>query len=138
MKKIIQIVSFLALVFVLAGTEVQAQSTTKIDADVPFDFAIGDQTFDAGKYVMRVRRVPSGADSIELRDAKNSVVYEAFALTNGDTGNGKAHFIFRRDGSVAQLSKIQTGSKGYTILDDGRDDVTLAAKKKKKSVETEN
>ena len=49
MKKIIQIVSFLALVFVMAGADVQAQRTTKIDATIPYDFAIGDDQFEAGK-----------------------------------------------------------------------------------------
>ena len=131
MKKIIQIVSFLALVFVLAGFDVQAQSSTRIDAEIPFDFVIGDQSFEAGKYVMRVRRTPSGADAVELRDSKNRIVYEAFALRNGETGNGKSHLIFDRSEGVAQLAKIQTGERGYTVpLSDGRDAVTLAAKKK--------
>ena len=48
MKKIIQIVSFLALVFVIAGADVQAQRTSKIDANIPYDFAIGGQQFEAG------------------------------------------------------------------------------------------
>lgn len=139
MKKIIQIVSFLALVFVLAGAEAHAQNTTKIDADVPFDFAIGDEQFAAGKYVLRLRGTATGADAIELRDSKHRVVYEAFAIRNGDPGNGKANLIFDRNGSIAQLARIQTGLKGYTIPDDNRSDNTsLAAKRKKKNAEAKN
>lgn len=115
MKKIIQIVSFLALIFVVAGVDVRAQNTTRIEADVPFDFVIGDESFSAGKYVMRLRRLPSGSDLMEIRDAKHRVVYEAFALQNGDTGDGKAHFIFNREDGVAKLAKVATGWKGYTI-----------------------
>ena len=61
MKKLIQIVSFIALVFVIAGADLHAQRTTKIDASIPYDFAIGDEQFEAGKYVMRVTRSTSGA-----------------------------------------------------------------------------
>ena len=132
MKKIIQIVSFLAVVFVMAGSDVYAQGTTKLDAEIPFDFSIGDQTFEAGKYVMRLRRNQSGADSVELRDSSNRVVYEAFAIQNGDNGNGKAQLIFDRDGSVAKLSKVQTGFKGFTMPDgDAANSNTLALKRKK-------
>ena len=139
MKKIIQIVSFLALVFVLAGINVQAQSTTKLDAEVPFDFAIGNEQFAAGKYVLRLRGNAGGADTIEVRDSKNRIVYEAFAMRNGDTGNGKAHLIFDRNDGVTQLSSIQTGLKGYSIPEDGRsDNVSVAAKKRKKSIEAKN
>lgn len=131
MKKIIQIVSFLALIFVLAGVDVQAQNSTRIEAEVPFDFVIGDKSFSAGKYVMRIRRVPSGADLFEVRDAKNRIVYEAFALSNGETGDGKAHFIFNREDGVARLSTVATGWKGFTIPTESSDALTLASKKKK-------
>lgn len=130
MKKIIQIVSFLALILVLAGADVQAQNSTRIEADVPFDFVIGDRSFAAGKYVMRIRRVPSGADLFEVRDAKNRIVYEAFGLSNGETGDGKAHFIFNREEGVAKLSKVATGVKGITIPTESLKNPIASAPKK--------
>jgi len=140
MKKIIQIVSFLALVFVMAGADVQAQRTTKIDATIPYDFAIGDDQFEAGKYVMRVRRSNSGASVAELRDSKHRVVYEGFILDSGDTGNGKANLVFDRSGSVARLTQIRTGDKGFAINEKPGSDrsVNLASKKKDKDRETKN
>lgn len=132
MKKIIQIVSFLGVIFVLSGVEAGAQSTTKIDVNVPFDFVVGGQVFEAGKYQVRVRRDTRGADTIELRDSKYRIVYEGFALQNGDPGDGKAHMIFDRSQGIAQLSKIRTGDRGYSVpLSENNDAVTLAAKKKK-------
>ncbi len=141
MKKIIQIVSFLALIFVMAGSEAFAQSVTKIDANIPYDFTVGDQQFDAGKYVMRVKRMPNGASTIvELRDSKYRVIYEGFAMENGSTGGGKANLVFDKSGSVARLTHVRTGSKGFTITDDGSTDrtVNLASKKKDKKSETKN
>jgi hypothetical protein len=115
MKKLIQIVSFLALTFVVGGTAIQAQSGTKIDADIPFDFVIGDKVFPAGAYVIRLRRVPSGAEALELRDAKGKFLYDTFALPNGDTGKRKAELVFDRSEGLAALSKIRTEGKGYSV-----------------------
>ena len=140
MKKFIQIVSFIALVFVIAGADVHAQRTTKIDASIPYDFAIGDEQFEAGKYVMRVTRSTSGASVAQLRDSKYRVVYEGFVLDSGDTGNGKANLVFDRSGSVARLTQIRTGDKGFSINEKAVSDRTtnLASKKKSKDRETKN
>ena len=140
MKKVIQIVSFLALVFVMAGVEAQAQSSTKIDAVIPYDFQIGDEQFEAGKYVLRVRRLSAGAGNfVELRDARHRVVWESFALENGETGNGKANLVFDKSGSVAKLMSVRTGTKGYAISNDKTErGVDIAAKKKNKGSETKN
>ncbi len=140
MKKIIQIVSFLSLVFVIAGGDVYAQRTTKIDASIPYDFEIGGQQFAAGKYVLRVRRSTTGASIAELRDSKHRVVYEGFLLDSGDTGNGKANLVFDRSGSVARLMQIRTGDKGFSINEKEGSDrmVNVASKKKSKDRETKN
>ena len=140
MKKIIQIVSFLSLVFVIAGGDVHAQRTTKIDASIPYDFEIGKQQFDAGKYVLRVRHSNSGATIAELRDSKYRVVYEGFLLDSGNTGNGKANLVFDRSGSVARLMQIRTGDKGFSINEKEGSDrmVNVASKKKDKDRETKN
>jgi hypothetical protein len=124
----------------MAGADVQAQRTTKIDATIPYDFAIGDDQFEAGKYVMRVRRSNSGASVAELRDSKHRVVYEGFILDSGDTGNGKANLVFDRSGSVARLTQIRTGDKGFAINEKPGSDrsVNLASKKKDKDRETKN
>ncbi len=140
MKKIIQIVSFLALVFVIVGADVHAQQTTKIDASIPYDFEIGGQQFEAGKYIVRVRRSNSGSSIAELRDSQHRVVYEGFLLDSGDTGNGKANLVFDRSGSVAKLMQIRTGDKGFSINEKAGSDrtVNVASKKKSKDRETKN
>lgn len=140
MKKFIQIVSFLALVFVMAGTEVNAQSVTKINAVIPYDFSIGDEQFEAGKYVMRVKRMQNGVNLIELRDSSHRVVHESYALENGDPGTGKANLVFDRSGSVAKLTQVRTGDRGFAISGDTKGDgsMTLASKKKKKGNEAKN
>jgi len=115
MKKFIQIVTFLTVTFVLGGTAIQAQSSTKIDADIPFDFVVGDKTFSAGTYVIRLRRAPTGVETLELRDAKGKVLYDTFALPNGDIGKGRSELVFDRSEGLAALAKIRTEGKGYSV-----------------------
>lgn len=140
MKKIISIVSFLAFVFVIAGADVSAQSTTKIDANIPYDFSIGDEQFEAGKYVLRIRKSSGGASVAELRDSRHRVVHESFVMENGDTGSGKANLVFDKSGAVARLTQVRTGTKGFTVTDEpsGNRDINLASKKKAKKNETKN
>lgn|SRR5690606_23876395 len=140
MKKVIQIVSFLALVFAIAGVEASAQSSIKIDATIPYDFQVGDEQFEAGKYVMRVRRMTNGAgDLIELRDSRHRVVWESFALENGKTGSGKANLVFDKSGSIAKLTEIRTGERGYSISTDKTErGLDIASKRKKKEREVKN
>ena len=140
MKKIIQIVSFFALILVIAGVEAKAQSTTKFDAVIPYEFQLGDEQFEAGKYVMRVKRMNNNAGTlVELRDAQHRVVWESFALENGETGQGKANLVFDKSGPVARLTAVRTGERGYSISTDKTErGVTIASKKKKKDRETKN
>ena len=140
MKKVIQIVSFLALVFVIAGVDASAQNTTKIDAVIPYDFQIGDEQFEAGKYVLRIRKSAGGASIAELRDSRHRVVHESFVLENGETGTGKANLVFDKSGPIAKLSQVRTGEKGYTVDVSRKPDagVDLASKKKRKDREAKN
>lgn len=137
MKKVIYIVSFLVMVLAFGGVTANAQYATKIEANIPFDFVVGDKTLAAGKYVIRLRRAPSGAQAVEVRDADNKIVYDTFALENGDAGKGKAELVFDKASGQAALAKIRTEGKGFTVqMDKGRG--AIAAKEKKKSSGIQN
>ena len=132
MKKFIYTVSFLAVMLIFGGTSASAQLVTKIDANIPFDFAIGGETFGAGKYVMRIRRNNTGAEQLEVRHAKNRVVYEAFMLQNGDATLKEPELIFDRIGGQAVLAKIRLENMGLGIPTDKDANLTLASKERKR------
>ena len=115
MKKIIQTVSFLALAFVFGGITASAQSATKIDAKVPFDFIVGDRYFAAGEYVIRIGSSPAGAKQVEVRDKAGEAVYTLLAFDNGDTGRGRSELVFDRTDGKAVLTKILTEDAGYNV-----------------------
>jgi hypothetical protein len=131
MKKFIYTVSFLAVMLIFGGTSASAQLVTRIDANIPFDFAIGGETFEAGKYVMRIRR-NTGAEKLEVRDAKNRVVYEAFMLQNGDATLKAPELIFDRIGGQAVLAKIRLENMGLGVPTDRDSNLTLASKERKR------
>lgn len=115
MKKFIQAVSFLALAFIFGGISANAQAATKIDANVPFDFVIGDQFLSAGEYVIRIAATPSGAKLVEVKTKGGEIVYNALAVTNGDRGDHRSELVFDRTDGRTILTKILTEDSGYSV-----------------------
>lgn len=115
MKRSIQTISFIALAFVFGGITANAQQATKIEADVPFDFIVGDRYLSAGVYVIRVAGVPSGAKHVEIRSKDGETHYTALAISNGDTGRGRSELVFERTDGRVVLRKILTEATGYSV-----------------------
>ena len=115
MKKFIQTISFLALALVFGGISANAQQTTKIDANVSFDFIVGDQYLTAGEYVIRVSPSPGGVKTIEVRSKKGDVLYTGLVIPNGDTGRGRSELVFDKSNERTVLKKILTGDAGYSV-----------------------
>ena len=138
MKKFIYAVSFLAIALMFGNTNASAQSTTRIDAEIPFDFAVGGQVLEAGKYVMRVHRNNSGAGALEIKDANNRVVYEAFMLQNGDISLDSAKLVFDNVNGQRVLAKIRLDNKGFALPMEKSAATTLAAKERKRLAGSSN
>ena len=115
MKKLIQTISFVAVAFVFGGITANAQQATKIEANVPFDFIIGDRFLESGEYVIRVAGVPSGAKHVEVRSSKGEILFTTLVLANGDTGRGRSELVFERSEGRVVLKKILTEAAGYTV-----------------------
>lgn len=130
MKKIVQTVSFLALAFIFGGVSAQAQTVTKIDADIPFDFFVGDRAFAAGKYVLRVISHSTSARAVVISDEENTFAYTVLASQNGDIGKGKAGLFFEQVGGQATLAKILTTNSGYSLKTGGNNRFLASNQKK--------
>ena len=80
-----------------------AQSGSRVLADIPFDFSVGNTTLKAGSYT--VEQLQSGILAFSSNDGKE----HQFALTlPGDSGNQsqKPHLVFTRYGSEAFLKRV--------------------------------
>jgi hypothetical protein len=91
-----------------------AQSSSRVLANIPFDFSVGNTTLKAGTYT--VEKLESGILAFSGNDNKE----HQFALTvSGDSGNQsrEPHLVFTRYGSEAFLAKVFfAGNEDYREL----------------------
>ena len=116
MKNIIRLVSFLSFALLLGGVTANAQSsTTKVDADIPFDFVVGDRSMPAGKYVLRISPNSTTVKVLEVRDKDNEIVYSGLITTSGDRNSSRTELKFDRIAGQAVLAGIVTAQNGYEV-----------------------
>jgi hypothetical protein len=91
-----------------------AQSGSRVLANIPFDFSLGNTTLKAGSYT--VEQLPSGFLVFNSKDGKE----HQFVLTvPGDSGNQAQQpcLVFTRYGNEAFLKKVFfTGNEDYHEL----------------------
>lgn len=91
-----------------------AQSGSRVLANIPFDFSIGNTTLKAGSYT--VEQLKSGLIAFSSNDGKE----HQFALTiPSDSGNRtkEPHLVFTRYGSEAFLKRVLfAGNEDYHEL----------------------
>lgn len=73
MKKLIQICALLSLVFAFSIVSAHAQQTVKqYEAKIPFDFNVGQKSYQAGNYVIKISRLASNGIIVSLEDENNN------------------------------------------------------------------
>lgn len=128
MKRFIQFFSFIALAFVFSAVSAQAQSVTKVDAEIPFDFKIGDNNFSSGTYEIKVVNSTSGGARVLFRDKESNQTFTAIALRNGEPVGSRAEMVFSVDGATRSLAAITTNDAGYSLPKFGKSrSVTIRA-----------
>ena len=67
--------AILGLFFMLAVASAHAQSGSRVEANIPFDFAAGETKFKAGEY--SVKRISKDALLLRSADQKTSAIVQA-------------------------------------------------------------
>jgi len=111
-SRILKNFTMLALVvgLALATTLVSAnaQSTSTVRADIPFDFIVGDQTLPAGKYMVNSATSDGHALNIRTREGKSL----ALVLTHEAAQHSQkriARMVFHRHGQQYFLAEVWSG-----------------------------
>ena len=103
-----------ALGVALTNAPAHAQSGSRVLADIPFDFSVGNTMLKAGSYT--IVQLQSGILAFSSNDGKE----HQFALTvPGDSGSQsqEPHLVFMRYGSEAFLNKVFfAGNENYHEL----------------------
>ena len=110
MRKQLFTITMLGLFLTLAVASVHAQSRTKIEATIPFDFTAGETNLKAGVY--SVKFISHNALLLRSADGKKSAIIVAPRAVAGDTKNAE-RMVFHRYGDryfLAQVWMLRTES----------------------------
>ncbi|HEV7475346.1 MAG TPA: hypothetical protein VGN90_14930 [Pyrinomonadaceae bacterium] len=99
-----------AIALVNAAATVNAQSSNKVVADIPFEFSVGYKTMPAGKYLVQSLASPSNGLLIQSADAKSSAVRLSDA-TIATKNNSQARLVFHRYGERYFLAQVWSGAE---------------------------
>ena len=116
MKKIIQIFSVLSLLVVFSCVAAKAQTVEHYAAKIPFNFNIGQKSFEPGDYFIKVARYTTGTVTLSLEDNENRNLQTVLVRRNGDTAKNKPQIIFTRSENRLFLSKMFMTDMGLSIF----------------------
>ena len=102
-KQVFTAITMLGLLLTLAGASVHAQSRTKIEATIPFDFTAGETNLKAGVY--SVKFISHNALLLRSADGKKSAIIVAPRAIGGETKKPE-RMVFHRYGDRYFLSQV--------------------------------
>ena len=116
MKKFIQILSLLSLLVVFGAISASAQGGLGTEVEIPFAFNIGDQSYEAGNYIIKIDRRSTGASTLTIRDAKTDEQKILLLNSNGEAGSGEIKLVFDTVEGRRYLAKVRTPERSYALF----------------------
>jgi hypothetical protein len=107
-KQLLAIVATLSIVITLTVTGL-ASLSTKVTANIPFDFMVSGKTLPAGTYTVVQG---STKNTLVIRSRENSVAIGAITMEATDKSKAKARLVFRRYGNQRFLAQVFDGYSG--------------------------
>lgn len=126
MHKLIRFFSILSFAVVFGAAVANAQSVTKVDADIPFAFSVGETTLAAGQYDIGVTASGAGTATVRISQKDGSGTWTVLGLKNGATTQGKAELVFDRNGDQRVLRQININGNGVSLASNGSRKLRLA------------
>lgn len=109
--KVLASCSALVLALLLAVAGVQAQTYR---AEIPFDFTIGSETFEAGEYIINLKDSTGQATILTVRNDKNQPLQSKAVVKNGKVASdGHTSLVFARYGSQYVLKRVTSPNFGF-------------------------
>lgn len=116
MKKLIQICSLLSVVLVFTAVSASAQSVYGSEVEIPFSFSINSRTYEAGKYVVKLNKLQSGAATVIIVDPKNDSVQTVLAQRNGSNADNSVKLVFEAVNGQRVLNEVLTPGGGFAVM----------------------
>jgi hypothetical protein len=116
MKKFIQLSLLAAAAIIFSTFSANAQTVTKIDTKIPFDFSLGGRTYQAGDYHLAVITTLSGHANLTIRDNNGNSLDRVIVNRSGEKRSGEPELVFNRYINNRFLAKISIGSGEYSLI----------------------
>lgn len=116
MKKLIQICAVLSLVFAFSIVSAHAQQTVKqYEAKIPFDFNVGQKSYQAGNYVIKISRLAANGLVLSLEDDNHNRLQSVIVSETDNLSKNAPKLMFDVQENQRYLTKIYTSEIGLSL-----------------------
>ncbi|MEP7148705.1 MAG: hypothetical protein ABI857_07460 [Acidobacteriota bacterium] len=116
MKKLIQIGSVLSLIVVFTAVATFAQAGFGTDVNIPFAFTIGDRSYEAGEYNLKIDKLAIGTATLAIRDPKTDAFQRVLLSATGDSTAGDIRLVFDLIDGQGHLTTVKTPDRTYAVI----------------------
>ena len=121
-NQVMRSIALLGLFFMLAIASVKAQTPSKVEVNIPFDFSAGKATLKAGTY--SIKRTSANVLAIRSADGKTTALVNAPLTIGSRDSKAGERLVFNQYGSQYFLSQV------WLSVDTGRQLFTSGAEAK--------
>ena len=116
MKKLIQIGTLLSLLILFGAGSTFAADRFGTEVNIPFAFNVGDRTYEAGQYVIKLEKLVNGTAALSIQNTKTDDVTRVLMNANGDTASDDVRLVFDTFNGQRYLTKLKTTDRTYAIV----------------------
>ena len=116
MKKFIQISALLSFLVLFNAAASFGQSQFGTDVNIPFAFNVGDQSYDAGNYILKFERFSNGAATLSIQNTKNDKIQTVIMTAGGEAASSEIKLVFDTLEGQRYLTKVRTPSRSYALV----------------------
>lgn len=135
MKKLFLIYSFVGLLAAVSCLPAAAQVTENYETRIPFDFNIGQKSYQAGDYEIKLARTATNVTAFSLTDNNGKVLHTILVMDNGEVSKKQVELVFDHHDGQRFLAKLLTRQKGFALYQT-KAERNLAGKKRQKGAKT--
>ena len=121
-NQVLRSTAILGLFFMLAIASVNAQTPSRVEVTIPFDFSAGTATLKAGTY--RIKKVANNALALRSVDGKTNAIVNSPLTIESRNYRGGERLVFNKYGDQYFLSQV------WLTVDTGRQLFTSGAERK--------
>jgi hypothetical protein len=135
MKKFIQVCSLLSLLVLFTAGAAVAQNGFGTNVDIPFAFNIGDHSYEAGEYIVKLNKMGPGMATLSIQNTKTDEIQRMLLNANGDAAADDVRLVFDTINGQRYLTRLKTTDRTYAIVG-SKPEKDAAKVRKEKAVET--